>query len=78
VEHFQLKGIHSRTVVDAVEEAHEKNLGVTLATIAGLGLALLRLLAHLDDHEVRHHVAFVLVQAGVHLAIVELLAASAN
>src|SRR5690242_16535528 len=61
--------------MDTVEEAHKQNLRVTLSTVTRLALGLLRLLAHLDNDDVRNDVAFEFVETRVDLAVVELLTA---
>ena len=43
MKHLKLKRRHGSAVVDTVEEAHEENLRVTLSTVTGLRLGLLRL-----------------------------------
>ena len=65
VEDLKLERAHLGVKVDAVQEAHEEDLRVALATVARLGP--FRRLAGLDDDAVRQHVALVLVQARVDL-----------
>jgi hypothetical protein len=78
MEHFKLEGRHGCSVVDTVEEAHEQNLRITLATVTRLSLGLLRLLSNLDDDDVGNNVALKLVETRVNLAVVELLTARAD
>ena len=61
MKHFQLQGVHSGAVVDAVEETHEQDLRVALSSVTWLRLVLFRLLAHLDNDKVWYHIAFELV-----------------
>ena len=62
---FELERAHGRVKVDAVEEAHEEELRVALAAIAGP--RALADLADLDEDEVRDDVALRLEEARVDL-----------
>lgn len=70
---LQLERVHWRVEVYAVQVAHEEDLRVALASVAGFGA--FRWAAALDYDDVGDDVAFEFVEARVDFAVVELLGA---
>ena len=74
--HFKLQRAHREIVVDAVQEPHEKDLGVTFASVAWP--RDFRGLADFDDNNERNDVALDFVQARIAFSHVVLLHALAQ
>ena len=71
VVHFEFHRAHGEVVVNAVEEAHEDHLGISLTTVTGT--RDLRRLADLDDDHEGDNVTLDFVQTRVDLTHVVLL-----